>query len=151
MIIHRFMSRSEYEQLVAGKELYNNTNHHKKDQKRTNSVGFCFFMEDPDQAVHWLCGIVDLEMCVTMEVPDGWGVRSWGLYLDEEASDLSKPMNYQEFMREAKWKKRTEICRCRYSTKQVRIISATDKYYHLYPPRSEHQHLIKAFLAGVRI
>ena len=151
MEIHRFMSRREYELLAAGKELYNPTNHRKKDKKRTNSIGFCFFTENPDDAVHWLSGIVDLDVCVTMEVPDGWGVKSWGLYLDDEATDMSKPMNYQDFMREAKFKKRAEICRCRYSTKDVRIIDATDKYYSMYPPRSEHQHLIKAMLAGVKI
>lgn len=151
MIVHRFMGKQEYLALLDGKELYNPTNHHKKHKMRTSSIGFCFFKEDPDEAVHWLSGIADLDYCVTMDVEDGFLLKSWGLYMDNEATDLSKPMNYQEFMREAKFKKREEFCRCRYSLKNVKILHVTDKYYKMYPPRSMHQHLLKAMLAGVRI
>lgn len=151
MIVHRFMSKQEYLALIDGKVLRNSTDHRRKDRKRTTSVGFCFFTEDPDQAVHWLSGIADLDYCVTLEVPDGYLIPSWGMYLDDDGTDLSRPMNYDELMRTAKFKKRTEYCRCLYSLSEVRILAATDKYAHLYPPRSEHQHLIQAMLAGVRI
>lgn len=150
MIVHRFMSNAEYARLLEGKELYNNTGH-KKNGKRTSSVGFCFFTEDPEDAVHWLSGIVNLEQCVTMEIPDGFLIPSFGMYLDEDGTDLSRPMNYQELMSIAKFKKRTEYCRCRYSLKDVKVISATDKYYSKYPPIEYQQELIKAMLAGARI
>ena len=150
MIVHRFMGEQECLALLGGKTLVNNTNH-KKDKKRTNSFGFCFFKESPDEAVHWLSGIADLDYCVTLEVPDNYLVKTYGLYVDDEASDLSKPMNYREFMAAAKFKKREEYCRRRYSLNDVQILAITDKYYSMYPPRSAHQHLIKAFVQGMRV
>lgn len=151
MIVHRFMGAQECRALLEGKTLYNPTNHRKKDGKRSSSIGFCFFTEEPDDAVHWLSGIVDLDYCVTMEVEDGYLLKSFGVYLDEERTDMSKPMNYEDFMREAKFKKRVEYCRCRYSRKDVKILGVTDKYYKMYPPRSAHQGLLKAMMSGVKI
>lgn len=151
MIIHRFMGQREYELLTAGRELYNNTDHWRTRRCHTNSRGFCFFLEDPDEAVHWLSGIVDLDWCVTMEVPDGWGIQSWGDYLDEEKTDLSRPMDLKDALTNVHHKRRTEICRKRYSTKQVRIISATQKYKNMYPPRHEAQLFLQAFMAGMKI
>lgn len=151
MIVHRFMSKQELSVLLAGKQLCNSTNHHKKFNRRTTSIGFCFFADDPDEAVHWLSGIVDLDYCVTMEVDDGFLLQSYGLYMDNETTDLSHPMNYDDFMKVAKFKKRTEYCRSRYSLTDVKILNVTDKYYTMYPPRAIQQDLIKAMLAGVKI
>ena len=149
MIIHRFMSEREYKLLTSGKELYNGT-YHRRNGRMSNSRGFCFFLEEPDEAVHWLSGIVDLDWCVTLEVPDGWGIKSWGDYLDEEKTDLSRPMSLEDCLK-ADRKRRTEICRIRYSKRDVRIISATQKYYSLYPTRQQRQILIEALFAGGRI
>lgn len=151
MIVHRFMSEQEAINLLEGKLLVNTTNHRKKYKRRTSSIGFCFFAENPDEAVHWLSGVVDLDYCVTMEVADGFLLKSFGLYLDEEKTDTSKPMNYQDFIREAKFKKREEYCRCRYSLKDVKILDITQKFKTMYPPRSEHKPLIAAMIAGVKI
>lgn len=145
------MSTKEYLALLEGKELINQVNHHKKFKKRTSSIGFCFFTEPPDEAVHWLSGIVDLDYCVTMDVPDGFLLKSWGMYLDDEHVDLSKPMNYEDLMKSAKFLKRDEYCRCRYSLKDVKILAVTDKYYKMYPPRQSNAPFIKAMLAGQKI
>lgn len=150
MILHRFMSLQEYELLISGHELHN-FKIHSMDGCRTSSVGFCFFEEDPDVAVRWLGGIVCLDMCVTMEVPDKMCVKSWGLYLNAKDMDMSKPMNYDDLMRTAKFSRRTEFCCCRYSKRQVQIISATNKYSLMYPSRAEYQGMIDAMLRGEKI
>lgn len=51
MIVHRFMSEAEYECLIGGAKLMNATDHYKSGHK-TDSVGFCFFPDDPDEAIH---------------------------------------------------------------------------------------------------
>ena len=56
MVVHRFMSDAEYEVLTAGGRLMNGTDHGASGNKST-SIGFCFFSEDPEVAVHWLSGI----------------------------------------------------------------------------------------------
>ena len=151
MKVHRFMSNAEFQNLVAGKELCNMTNHRKKNGSRTTSIGFCFFTGDPDKEVHRLSGVVDLDVCVTFDVPENYLRKSFGMYLDEESTDMSKPMNYEDFMREARYKKVEEYCRCRYSLDAVTILGVTTKYASMYPPRSEYMKLIKPFLQGVKI
>lgn len=146
MTVHRFMSDQEYRALIGGKVLRNSTDHRKQNCCRTTSVGFCFFAEEPDESVHWLSGCVDLDWCVTLEVPDGYLVPSWGTYIDNEGIDLSRPMNYEELMRTAKFKRRSEYCRSVYSMRDVQIIAATDKYYTMYPSRSASNELIMAML-----
>ena len=81
MIVHRFMSDAEYEVLKAGKRLINCTVHSDKNRK-TTSVGFCFFTEDPAEAIHWLSGCCDPDWCVTMEFPDDYLSESKATYRD---------------------------------------------------------------------
>lgn len=42
------MSEAEYECLIAGGRLMNATDHHRERGQKTDSVGFCFFPEDPN-------------------------------------------------------------------------------------------------------
>lgn len=120
MIVHRFMSMREYYALLAGKPLHNDTNHGAAGHK-TDSVGFCFFPEEPDEAIHWLSFIVDADVCVTMEIPDSLLCKSKGRYRDVEKDNGSLfdavPMLW-----------RTEYCLTDYSLQSVRILSVTDKY-----------------------
>ena len=64
MKVHRFMSDAEYEVLLAGGKLMNGTVH--GDRNKSTSVGFCFFTEDPDKAIHWLSGCCYPDWCVTL-------------------------------------------------------------------------------------
>ena len=48
------MSDAEFEVLTAGGRLMNATDHAKERGQLTDSIGFCFFTEDPDKAIHWL-------------------------------------------------------------------------------------------------
>lgn len=68
MILHRFMSKREYDALMAGKQLVNTIDHGAQGE-RSSSIGFCFFPEEPSEAIHWLSFIVDADFCVKMEIP----------------------------------------------------------------------------------
>ena len=142
MIVHRFMSEAEYQSLLKGKVLCNSTNHRKKGQK-SSSIGFCFFVEDPEEAVHWLSGIVDLNWCVTLEVDDGFLIQSCGWYADESKMSLQRRLMLGQ---QVPMMKKVEYCRCRYSLDDVKFLGATDKYYHIYPTKEEQKRLMAEFL-----
>ncbi len=52
MIVHRFMCNLEYQRLMKGK-LMKNTVVHAQLGSKSESVGFCFFTEAPEVAIHW--------------------------------------------------------------------------------------------------
>lgn len=113
MIIHRFMSEQEYQALLSGKELVNMTRYARKGFK-TTSVGFCFFIEDPEAAIHWLGGQVSVDRCVTFEVEEYALRKTMGLYADHNSI-------FQKI-------RRIEYCRQRYSLREFRMVCSTDKY-----------------------
>ena len=116
MIVHRFMSEAEYDCLMSGAKLMNATDHSRSGQK-TDSVGFCFFTEDPDEAIHWLSGCTYPDRCVTMEVPD--------TLLRPKRDNLNAPT--PEGGRPSMRKR--EYCTTQYSLADgVRVLSSTDRY-----------------------
>lgn len=120
MILHRFMSKREYDALMTGKKLVNTTNHAAQGEK-SSSVGFCFFPEEPSEAIHWLSFIVDADVCVTMEIPGQLVTPTKGRYRDVEKDNgglLSEPPML--------W--RTEYCLTEYSLQQVHVLYATEEY-----------------------
>ena len=142
MIVHRFMSEAEYQSLLNGEVLCNSTNHRNKGQN-SSSIGFCFFVEDPEEAVHWLSGIVDLNWCVTLEVDDSFLIQSYGWYADESKMSLQRRLMLGQ---QVPMMKKVEYCRCRYSLDDVNFLCATDKYYHRYPTKDEQKLLMAEFL-----
>ena len=84
------MSDAEFEVLVAGGRLMNTTNHAKERGQLTDSIGFCFFIEDPDKAIHWLSGCCYPDHCVTLDIPDHMLHESTGTYRDPERDDLTR-------------------------------------------------------------
>lgn len=120
------MSEAEYECLNSGAKLMNATNHAKSGHK-TDSVGFCFFTEDPDDAIHWLSGCTYPECCVTMEVPDSLVRETYGIYRDPERDDLFSPApsGGRPTMR------KREYCATTYSLADgVKVLAMTQKYAH---------------------
>ena len=119
MIVHRFMSDKEYKALLAGETLTNTTVHANNGHKST-SVGFCFFTEAPEEAIHWMSFNVSVDWCVTFDIPRHLLTKSRGRYRDPERDswDLPEPA--------AIW--RTEYCLQQYSIQTARIITATDKW-----------------------
>lgn len=117
MIVHRFMSDKEYQRLLAGKTLTNTTVHAANGCKST-SVGFCFFTEPPEEAIHWLSFNVTTEWCVTFDIPDQLFTKSMAHYRDPEKDKWGAPASI--------W--RTEWCLQKYSIRTARIVKADDQW-----------------------
>lgn len=71
MILHRFCSQREFAAYMRGETLTNYKSHAAaRGRDVTTAVGFCFFDDDPEKAIHRLSGIVDVDQCITVDVPD---------------------------------------------------------------------------------
>lgn len=122
------MSDAEYECLIAGGKLLNDT-HHAELGRRTTSVGFCFFPEEPDEAIHWLRGIVSTDRCVTLDIPEHLLTESHGTFRDPDRDRYEEGMGLLAaiFMPCVTMEK-TEYCLTDYSLRSVRLVDATDKF-----------------------
>lgn len=70
MKLFRFMSKEEFNKYMNGETLINTKDHHKEDNQKTNSVGFCFFNYahyKPEEMLHSLTGIVNFDICCIFE------------------------------------------------------------------------------------
>ncbi len=117
MIVNRFMSDREYQRLMAGKTLTNTTKHAEVGRLST-SIGFCFFTEPPEEAIHWLSFNVDTDWCVTFDIPDHLLHKSKARYRDPEHDSFGHPATI--------W--RTEYCLIEYSIHTARVIKADDQF-----------------------
>lgn len=71
MILHRFCSEKEFAAFMCGETLTNYKSHGAaRGYAATTAVGFCFFDDDPEKAIHRLSGIVDVDVCMTVDVPE---------------------------------------------------------------------------------
>ena len=132
MILHRFMSEAEYEVLIAGGKLMNATDHHKEHGRKTTSVGFCFFPEDPDKAIHWLSGVVNTEMCVTLDIDDSLLTESTGIYRADEKDDIEGMSLLELMFTPAPQIERKEYCLTEYSLNVAKVLDATTKYQNYF-------------------
>lgn len=128
MILHRFMSQQEFDKLMAGEVLTNTTDHHRDMGRHTSSVGFCFFTENPDEAIHWLSHIVCQDVCVTLQIPDDLLTESEGEYRDVENDDVEGMSLMELFFTPPLTIWRKEYCLQRYSLREVEVLKHTDKY-----------------------
>lgn len=87
MIVTRFMSFAEWEAFERGETLENNTDHFDGGKGGSQSVGFCFTEDAPEVAWRYLKGIVDADVWVTFEFPDGSLKPSMGKYIDYSSDD----------------------------------------------------------------
>lgn len=81
MRIFRFMSKKEFDKLINGEKLINNTKH----DGRTNSEGFCFMEGDPELAFDFLSGVVSEDICVVFETEKELK-ETYGIYADPYGS-----------------------------------------------------------------
>ena len=121
MILHRFCSEKEFDAYQRGDMLINNADHRTKRGNATGSVGFCFFSESPEEAKHWLSGIVDFDYCITVEVDELDVNKSWGRYAD---SKLEKAVIHEEY------------CCKSYDNVKFRLLEATTEYSSYAPNHS---------------
>ena len=120
MILHRFMSEQEYERLMAGEVLVNKTVH-RDEGSASNAVGFCFFAEEPEQAIRWLKGTCCTDVLVTFEVPEDFMHRRSAYYRNP---DIPPPDDILPENRVP----RCDYCCERYSRAQCRPIAHTAEY-----------------------
>lgn len=122
MKVFRFMSREEFFKYMNGETLQNK----KKHIGKTNSIGFCFLdLEEykPEEACHFLCGIVSGDICAVFEVEESLLNKTWGIYRKpkEYSEDVMKntvnlilfPINFTA----------NEYCTTEYSNKDFKLIS----------------------------
>lgn len=82
MRVTRFMSLAEWKAFERGETLTNNTDHFKGGKGGSKSIGFCFTEDEPAIAWEYLKGIVDADIWVTFEFPNGYLKKSSGKYAD---------------------------------------------------------------------
>lgn len=75
------MGREEFDKLMAGERLVNNTNH-RAQGSFSGSVGFCFTEDEPMKAWEYLDGVCAADAWVTFDFPDGYLTESRGYYAD---------------------------------------------------------------------
>ena len=90
MIVTRFMSLAEWEAFERGEPVINKTPNYDAAKGGSQSVGFCFTVDAPEVAWRYLKGIVDADVWVTFEFPDGYLSPSMGKYIDY-SDDTFKP------------------------------------------------------------
>lgn len=94
MKVTRFMSRTEWNKLTSGQTISN----HRKHKAKTTSVGFCFTEDSPEVGWQYLGGIVDADVCVTFEFPDGFLTESTAKYADQrDGAKMSDLMTKREW------------------------------------------------------
>lgn len=126
MILHRFCSAAEYNAFARGETLENNTDHGKKrGYDTTTSVGFCFFPENPEDAKHWLSGIVDFDYCLTLDIPDRLLRSSYGRYTAWMSPGVASGVC-----------RRREFCLRQYSIDTVKLIDASTAFRGYVPNAS---------------
>lgn len=130
MILHRFMSLREFQKLMAGEVLTNNTDHSQTTTK-TNSRGFCFTHEEPRDAIQWLGGNVDTQVCLTFSIKDDMVRETWGVYRDHN-KDKSLSLNPDNIIT----KKHREYCCDRYCLDDIVLFNADFSYHFRYPGKA---------------
>ena len=131
------MSQEELRRLKAGQVVVNESRHK---GFRTESRGFCFTADDPHEAIHYLSGNVDTEVCVTFEVPEGRFRKTRALYRDT-TKDI--PLELPSSVDDIDCIERTEYCTTRYSLKIVEILNVTTEFASI-PGIKETQAMMKA-------
>ena len=132
MKVFRFMSKTEFEDYQRGRDLLNTTDHAKEESARTNSIGFCFLdLEEyePEQAFHFLCGLVSDERCAVFEVDEKYLHKSHGFYAKHDKETNDTPLFLDLFRRmlapELYGFTATEYCTMNYSNKHFKLLRWT--------------------------
>lgn len=124
MRVTRFCSKLEYAAFLVGDELVNFTDHFQGGRGGSLSIGFCFSPDEPEVAIHYLCGTVDTEVCMVLDFPEGYLKESKGKYRDLTVDPYSDVQHCCL---------RTEYCCERYDNKVAKLVGATEEYHKFYP------------------
>ena len=135
MILHRFCSKEEYEKYMAGEKLINRKVHGvERGYDASTAVGFCFFIEDPEKAKHWLSGVVDFDYCLTFLVTDDKVNSCLGRYVNWVKPGVRDGSIYLK-----------EYCCTEYDNKTFKLLNVSDKF-RTYAPNARD---VKAFIDDI--
>lgn len=126
--LYRFMCTAEYEALVSGQRLTNNTVH-SENGNHTNSFGFCFTASPPFKSVHWLSGIVDTDYCVCIRID-------------------AKKVRHTRGKYPGGWK--DEYCCTSYSLDDIELVYASKEWDYL-PNKKQTDAMLKEFFGLVPV
>lgn len=126
LILHRFCSQEEFDSYMRGEQLVNNKDHSKIRGTASTSVGFCWFTEDPDIAKHRLSGIVDFDVCITVETDAANVKESKGRYRVNNVRGVYL----------------IEYCCTSYDNKRFRLVEATDRFKSYAPNARDLRRII---------
>lgn len=118
MKLYRFMSKEEFKKYIDGEKLINKTNHHKENNRKTNSVGFCFFNYahyKPEAIFHSVTGVVRTDICCIFETERENVRKTWGRY--------ARTIDEEKMLRESFIAK--EYCTTEYSKDTFKLIKCT--------------------------
>ena len=90
MKLFRFMSKEEFRKYINGEILINTKDHSKEGHNKTISKGFCFFnyaQYKPEEMLHSVVGIVNLDICCIFETEGKNVKRSYGRYSKAKKKD----------------------------------------------------------------
>lgn len=123
MILHRFCSKAEYDKFMAGETLVNDTDHGaRRGYAVSTSVGFCFFAGDPEDWKHRLSGIVDFDVCITVEAPGPLIYISTGRYPVRTPDGRLDGLRFY-----------TEFCTRTYNNRDFKLLKADTSFSSYYP------------------
>lgn len=124
MEVFRFMSKEEFEKYENGETLINNNQHF---GRRTTSEGFCFLgckEHEPHEALHFLAGIVSLDVCAVFETDEKFLKKTKGIY-----RICKKGKNYSEDLinlRQNKQQEINEYCTIQYDKTNFKLIKYSE-------------------------
>lgn len=123
MIVYRFCSKAERDAVMSGKTIVNDTRHYVIRGDASSSFGFCFFTEDPEEAKHWLSGIVVMDFLMAYEVDEQHLTPSLARYAQYSAPGVPSGCVM-----------RREWCSRDISPDKFRLLSVSDRFAG-YAPR----------------
>lgn len=115
MKLFRFMSKNEFDRYCNNETLINTTDHNKDNNRKTNSIGFCFFnyaQYKPEEILHSIFGIVNISICAIFETDRNNVRRTRGRY--------SKPVNKNSLERETFFAH--EFCTTEYNKDKFKLL-----------------------------
>lgn len=142
MKVFRFMSKEEFEKFNKGENLLNNTKHNGK----TDSIGFCFFnIEDVEvkEAIHFLSGIVNFEVCAVFETEKNNLKEGYGIYAKPLKSTGIFALDLYEVLTNREKMQRTEYSTTNYNNKKFKLEKYSENIWKQYSPFNEEQKDLK--------
>ena len=140
--VFRFMSMDEFTKFNNGEILHNNTIH----KAKTTSTGFCFFsLKDykPHEAMHFLCGLVNFNICAVFEVDKNKLKESYGVYhkIKEPTEVGNLFLDIIRALYNREWFTATEYCTTEYSNKDFKLLKFAEDIWSQYEPIEEQKEL----------